>query len=251
MPNALKYIDVGHYWASRWLSRWRTCLLCRRCGRCMFDPWVLGWEDPLEEGKATHSNILAGKTLWTEGPGALQSMGLQRVGHDWSNRAHTHRSSLTHKINQIYLSHKFILNTHPVLLRCDAIIAKVWDSGEIATKIKNKIHFKRQVMIPNNNNKSNSHGASLGGSVVKDSPANAGDTGSSPGPGRSHLPQGNKPVDHNYWACASAPGSCDAEACAQAETREATSGKPTPPSWLQLGKAWQQQRRPRQPEVNK
>ena len=42
----------------------------------------LGWEDPLEKGKATHSSILVWRIPWTEEPGRLQSMGLQRVGHD-------------------------------------------------------------------------------------------------------------------------------------------------------------------------
>ena len=42
----------------------------------------LGWEDPLEKEMATHSSILAWKISWTEGPGGLQSMGSQRVGHD-------------------------------------------------------------------------------------------------------------------------------------------------------------------------
>ena len=42
----------------------------------------LGWEDPLEKGKATHSSILAWRIPWTEKPGRLQSMGLQRVRHD-------------------------------------------------------------------------------------------------------------------------------------------------------------------------
>ena len=42
----------------------------------------LGWEDPLEEGMATHSSILAWRIPWTEEPGGLQSMGSQRVGHD-------------------------------------------------------------------------------------------------------------------------------------------------------------------------
>ena len=42
----------------------------------------LGWEDPLEEGMATHSSVLAWRIPWTEEPGGLQSMGLQRVGHD-------------------------------------------------------------------------------------------------------------------------------------------------------------------------
>ena len=42
----------------------------------------LGQEDSLEEGMATHSSILAWEIPWTEEPGRLQSMGLQRVGHD-------------------------------------------------------------------------------------------------------------------------------------------------------------------------
>ena len=41
----------------------------------------LDWEDPLEEGMATHSIILAWRIPWTEDPGGQQSMGLQRVGH--------------------------------------------------------------------------------------------------------------------------------------------------------------------------
>ena len=41
-----------------------------------------GWEDPLEKRMATHSSILAWRISWTEEPGVLQSMGLQRVGHD-------------------------------------------------------------------------------------------------------------------------------------------------------------------------
>ena len=44
--------------------------------------WSLGQEDPLEEELATHSSILAWKIPWTEEPGGIQSMGLQRVGHD-------------------------------------------------------------------------------------------------------------------------------------------------------------------------
>jgi len=42
----------------------------------------LGQEDPLENGMATHSSILSRRIPWTEEPGRLQSMGLQRVGHD-------------------------------------------------------------------------------------------------------------------------------------------------------------------------
>ena len=42
----------------------------------------LSQEDPLEEGMATHSSILAWRLPWTEEPEGLQSMGLQGVGHD-------------------------------------------------------------------------------------------------------------------------------------------------------------------------
>ena len=43
---------------------------------------ILAWEDPLEEGMATHFSILAWRIPWTEEPGGLQSMGSQRVGRD-------------------------------------------------------------------------------------------------------------------------------------------------------------------------
>ena len=42
----------------------------------------LGWEDPLEKEMATCSSTLAWKIPWSEEPGRLQSIGLQRVGHD-------------------------------------------------------------------------------------------------------------------------------------------------------------------------
>ena len=44
----------------------------------------LGWEDHLEKAMASHSSILAWKIPWTEEPGRLQSMGSQRVRHDWA-----------------------------------------------------------------------------------------------------------------------------------------------------------------------
>ena len=43
---------------------------------------ILGQEDPLEKKMTTHSSIVVWEILWTEEPGRLQSMGLQRVGHD-------------------------------------------------------------------------------------------------------------------------------------------------------------------------
>ena len=59
--------------------------------------WVryVVWEDPLEEGMATHSSVLAWRIPWTEEPGGLQSIGSQRVGHEQSDLAGTHLSEIT------------------------------------------------------------------------------------------------------------------------------------------------------------
>ena len=60
---------------------------------CNAETWVqfLGWEDPLEKGKATHSSILAWRIPWT-----LQSMGSQRVGNDWATFTFTSLPCLQH-----------------------------------------------------------------------------------------------------------------------------------------------------------
>ena len=49
-----------------------------------WETWLLslGWEDPLEKEIVTHFSTQAWKIPWMEEPGRLQSMGLQRVGHD-------------------------------------------------------------------------------------------------------------------------------------------------------------------------
>ena len=59
----------------------------------MRETWVqsLGWEELLEKEMATHSSILAWKIPWTEKPGRQQSMGSQRVGHDWAT---SHKSTI-------------------------------------------------------------------------------------------------------------------------------------------------------------
>ena len=51
----------------------------------MWETWVrsLGWEDPLETGMATHFSIQDWRIPWTEEPGGLQSMELQRARCDW------------------------------------------------------------------------------------------------------------------------------------------------------------------------
>ena len=57
--------------------------------------WSLGREDTLEKEMATHSSILAWKILWTEEPGRLQSMGLQRVEHDWATSQRVYKNIFT------------------------------------------------------------------------------------------------------------------------------------------------------------
>ena len=49
---------------------------------CEIRVQALGWEDPLEKEMAIHSSTIAWKIPWTEEPGRLQSMGLQRVEYD-------------------------------------------------------------------------------------------------------------------------------------------------------------------------
>ena len=70
--------------------------------------WVqsLGWEDPLEKVMATHSSILAWTIPWTEEPGGLYSIELQRVGHD--SAATTHRiTCLTDALDADYCAGGF------------------------------------------------------------------------------------------------------------------------------------------------
>ena len=58
----------------------------------------LGQENPLEKWMASHSSILAWRIPWTEEPGRLQSLGLQRVGHNWA----TNTPTFTHRVFQVF-----------------------------------------------------------------------------------------------------------------------------------------------------
>ena len=72
----------------RWLSSKEPTCQCRKHRRRGFDPWVR--KLPWRRAGQTHSSILAWRIPWTEEPGGLQSIGSQRVGHDWSDLACTH-----------------------------------------------------------------------------------------------------------------------------------------------------------------
>ena len=72
------YVICGTSQVAQW---WRICLPMQE----MLEMWVwsLGWEDPLEKEMAAHCSILAWRIPWTEEPGQLYSLVLQRVRHDW------------------------------------------------------------------------------------------------------------------------------------------------------------------------
>ena len=64
----------------------------------------LGWEDPLEKELATHSSTLAWKIPWNEEPGRLQSMGSQRVGHNWATSLHFKWTAVSLYLFEILIS---------------------------------------------------------------------------------------------------------------------------------------------------
>ena len=85
------FLDIGQFWVDTGVT-FKRCGEAERAGEGLQstqESWVLSLnqEGPLEEGIATHSSILAWIIPWTEQPGRLQSVGLQRVRHDWSNWA--------------------------------------------------------------------------------------------------------------------------------------------------------------------
>ena len=80
----------------------------------------LGQEDPLEKEMATHSSIVAWKIPWTEEPDRLQSMGSQRVGHDWATSLTSLKcvteslgcAAAINIVNQLYFNKKMNFKNH-------------------------------------------------------------------------------------------------------------------------------------------
>ena len=105
--------------------------------------WFLGWEDPLEEGMATNSSIIAWIIPWIEEPGKLQSMWSQTVGQDWSNlacaHAHTHTHTHTALIPLCAFSHSVLSTKMGTLTICFFIEIKSLEKSSNlpkATQIK-------------------------------------------------------------------------------------------------------------------
>ena len=99
---------------------------CKRHKRSRFNP--LGQEDSLEEGMASHSSILAWRIPWTEQPGGLQSMGLQRVGHDWVTNTITNRNSKNCDNKKSHHLSECLLCTRNNMLDALLVFQK-WESG--------------------------------------------------------------------------------------------------------------------------
>ena len=118
LPSIFPSIRVSIYskfWGfSRGSASKELACQCRRC-----EMWVLslGQEDPLEKEMATRFSILACRIPWTEVPGRLQSMGMQRAGH---NLVHTHTHILdiiAPKTNKTELLHRKTVYLRDVEIR--------------------------------------------------------------------------------------------------------------------------------------
>ena len=93
---------------------------------------ILGQEAPLEEEMATHSSMLAWKIPWTEEPGGLYSMELQRVRHNWMTNTHLHMipySTLTYySMGLIYCLHIFFF-FHLSVCYSDWVVSMILSSS--------------------------------------------------------------------------------------------------------------------------
>ena len=114
----LEFSQIHVHWMSIWAS-----LVVQRVKHLLAlrETWVgsLGWADPLEKAMATHSSTLAWRIPWTEKPGRLQSMGSQRVGHDWATSLHFM------SIESVTLSNRLFLCCHPILLLLPSVFPSI------------------------------------------------------------------------------------------------------------------------------
>ena len=88
--NALEKVKSTYSSILAWRIPWTYTAQRLKHLPGMLETWVwsLGREDPLEKEMATHSSTLAWRIPWREEPGGLQSMGLQRVAHNWATSLH-------------------------------------------------------------------------------------------------------------------------------------------------------------------
>ena len=94
---------------------------------------ILGWEDPLEKGMTNLLQYLACRIPWTEEPCGLQSLGSQRVGHDWSDLACIHAQLLRWRAKR-FTSEKYELYLMSSLLQFSLIFQFVFAEGCLYSK---------------------------------------------------------------------------------------------------------------------
>ena len=116
-----------------------------QCRRPRFS--LQGWEDTLEKKMATHSTILACKIPWTEEPGRLQSIGSQRVGHNWATITFT---SIQWSFPLLFSCKSFI-----VLSLMFRYVTSFWVNFYIRCKIRVQFHVLFCMWISNFSNNKN------------------------------------------------------------------------------------------------
>ena len=117
--------------------------------------WVqpLGQEDPLKESKVTHSSILAWSIPWTEEPGGLWSIRLQKAGHDWSALpcTHTHIDIHTSDNSKQDGDLDYFVNELLILMKCPFTVVFHYILFILRCFFNNNIiyyYFKNYVLEP-------------------------------------------------------------------------------------------------------
>ena len=140
---ALRLMLSLRRWCQNWVEFWHPVQIPGQVRS-------MGWKDCLEEGMATHSHILAWRILWTEEPGGLWSMKMQRAGHDWSDWAHTADWLCCNSFKCIaeWFSHSFsYLGCYTILSRVPCAIQCVFGSFYLLRKDSNTLFFNLEITL--------------------------------------------------------------------------------------------------------
>ena len=122
---------VVGWWDCRHSLHWAPLMAQRRMNLpAMWETQVqsLGQEDPMEKGVATHSSIPAWRIPWTEEPGGLQFMGLQKAGHNWKTNTFTfiHTYSNKRSVSNDTSDYEPRVMIYPILCVSDSLKNKRW-----------------------------------------------------------------------------------------------------------------------------
>ena len=120
---------------------------------CKTRVWSLGQEEPLEKEMATDSSILAWKIPWTEDPGRLQSMGSQRVRHNWATSLSlyllTQHLYWASSLLSILLFIWYTFSSLPQAVMPSMNLFTDWFSSFPGGCLNSRTSFPVQVLIPN------------------------------------------------------------------------------------------------------